>query len=1652
MAGILDYSRYIDLFQTIKDVREHFPNEQLTVDFDINGNNADGWTAEIDFQTLIIDKMSYLPDRTPDFRNSTVIGYFPYGTRPPVANPIFGILQIPAGMYQGPILPDRLEFVPITVLGFTFSRDSEVWQKQMLLIENWTVGVPIGDPRESPDFTPIPGIPSTLTLTAPSSVLKGDPITFRATTDIPLPLNFGSYARFSELVTATFVQQGIGLFQGSTATFSLPTTTRALGTGTFRAQFNGNRGYGAALSNIVNVEVIDGVPLKVDLTLTPNPVTPVRTVNFSASAQSAPGFPTLTANDIQNSGTISALALGVDTGESQSFWFPERTTNFSSGTINTSFLVDESWSPKAISDQNGYTILTGTFVTTSLNYRAVINKDYEIKLDWSGYAPGQARAGSTSTTLSISTTKNLVQALTPLTMTVVDQDNGLNLNTAWTTTNVSFRAGVSLPKTIAATTSQVTFLVNYSPDVNLSDFIIPAIPQGVGTTSTAEVLMPWRLYNYKVLIDRYIPGLVGTKFEFPWLRSLVNVDINTTTNSWSAQAPYTIAATSARSTATANNVLNLTLVSNTLSTTFFTSERRFGYSYPSISYQGRPDALEIQISGQLEITTATGQTHTLTGAVDIFNSSGVNILTRSSPGMAVVSNATPISSINWTQTIPLIFSQGNYTVVPRFMVTSSPGTITQPQFKFNQFQVRLTLVRTPLFVLREIATPGDTSTYTVTQTQQTPEGSLINLDKSWIYNPYHEQYQGTLPQSKEITFRYTNTLTTQVGIENVVNLLDGINGERTAVKFLVNPGEPLVPKHPSGQGEGSRFRPTYPPNSAITTMTFTLAQADVQLNDGYWFIEPNLSARPDLYQLLVQNVTIPPNLGGRGVVTLSTSSVRAKILQPSAQEQRYGVTATTIVSTITPPSTLVFKSPSNLDSVTTGSLFKFNDLVTPPDYNQTFYVAEIDRTNRQIQTDPPWFSVIPNAWDQVKDRSITLINPPDPENYTTAYIGLWSRWFSKPQYNGWSVIRFEKRASGQSSVITTNNSFGVRPGTTFRLLGTSTIYTLVEEETAINAWYFTPNFIPTQSQINENSNRPIILYSDSIKTNQTTFINPINTNSFLADFIPYNLKLGATISELGNRTITGIDVIRNIITFSPAYPTIQDLFVFRNRSVTFINPSSVANTLTLAFTSTELIVNAPGETPWNYSWRTTRNLAQGTYRVTATIVNSLTTGSLATIYYPGNSSNSQTIQTAQAFNADIEAVWDQSNPNYDTITVISNRGNSIDPNHFYTFTNSVQFFNGGLIGTADWVRTPGSFTQQAQRQFAKGLVTATFYILWPGSLNYVRQYNDQILFQPWIYYPVLGKNLSQTTVSELTGSTLTNASIDGLVIQVQNTLTNDATSLEPTGRVSVWGLVGKLSTSGEFISIGAEVPIPLIDSGNANTATLISPNLGLSQAQVRYQKSIYPQADNNFITRFQLKARYLGDDKTQASTGTFIKVIPAVTAQTIINSGSTSTVQLFSYTILNQPLSGVNILALSANGSFDLGFEASGIWHPNIVNIPVRIKFAYSFPQGILPSPPLGPIDTYGPYYSEIFVGPNKNSSPSAFFDWVQIYSDAPRYINRYTYQTQGQLGIPGPILGVPQVPVSTLVISAEITNNQPYEIRVNSINQKTNQYQIIPI
>lgn len=129
MAGVLTLGQWLGGPDNVK-VESTFPSSQRTYSYNFN-QNISGWTFKLDYQTVVVDQISYTRDGEPNFTDSKVVGYFPSGvvsTSSYIAVISSGAGQVnvthPSGLYaeSNGILPDARANVPLLVMSLAWTQ------------------------------------------------------------------------------------------------------------------------------------------------------------------------------------------------------------------------------------------------------------------------------------------------------------------------------------------------------------------------------------------------------------------------------------------------------------------------------------------------------------------------------------------------------------------------------------------------------------------------------------------------------------------------------------------------------------------------------------------------------------------------------------------------------------------------------------------------------------------------------------------------------------------------------------------------------------------------------------------------------------------------------------------------------------------------------------------------------------------------------------------------------------------------------------------------------------------------------------------------------------------------------------------------------------------------------------------------------------------------------------------------------------------------------------------------------------------------------------------------------------------------------------------------------------------------------------------
>lgn len=131
MAGVLTLGQWLGGPDNVK-VESTFPSSQKTYSYDFDQSIV-GWTFKLDYQTVVVDTISYTRDGEPNFTDSRVVGYFPSGTVSTssyiaVISSSAGTVNVthPANLYpdDSGILPDSRANVPLLVMSLAWTNNA----------------------------------------------------------------------------------------------------------------------------------------------------------------------------------------------------------------------------------------------------------------------------------------------------------------------------------------------------------------------------------------------------------------------------------------------------------------------------------------------------------------------------------------------------------------------------------------------------------------------------------------------------------------------------------------------------------------------------------------------------------------------------------------------------------------------------------------------------------------------------------------------------------------------------------------------------------------------------------------------------------------------------------------------------------------------------------------------------------------------------------------------------------------------------------------------------------------------------------------------------------------------------------------------------------------------------------------------------------------------------------------------------------------------------------------------------------------------------------------------------------------------------------------------------------------------------------------
>ena len=163
MSGVLTFAQYVGGPDEVV-VESIFPSNQKTLIYNFN-TDITGWTFSADYQTIVVDQVTFSRNGQPNFSGSTVIGTFPKQEIsgqyvPSVINAVNGTVKVhyPANMYSGPIIPDARKNVPITVFSLTWSDANtppQTVSHRFAFVQCWEPDVVPGDPTLESNYTAI---------------------------------------------------------------------------------------------------------------------------------------------------------------------------------------------------------------------------------------------------------------------------------------------------------------------------------------------------------------------------------------------------------------------------------------------------------------------------------------------------------------------------------------------------------------------------------------------------------------------------------------------------------------------------------------------------------------------------------------------------------------------------------------------------------------------------------------------------------------------------------------------------------------------------------------------------------------------------------------------------------------------------------------------------------------------------------------------------------------------------------------------------------------------------------------------------------------------------------------------------------------------------------------------------------------------------------------------------------------------------------------------------------------------------------------------------------------------------------------------------------------------------------------------------------
>jgi len=1287
MSGVLDWSRYLNLFYTVKDIREHFPLEQEHIVYDFNGLGADGWTGSLNWQTLIIDRMRYDIFNNPKFDESTVIGYYPEGSLTGLTPPQ---LVLPAGMYTGPIIPDSFENVPITVVSFDFEKGTEKFSLQLLLIENWQIGIELGDPRDNADFSPVDGLDSTLLIFKDkNTVLVGDTITLSTESDIPetepLPPNpVVKFYRRTGPVSQVFL--GSAPFINRRSSFTFNSSVVPVSTASFFATFAGTRRYRFERSADIQVDVISGYPLDVNLKLTPSTATINTSILSTASAKISSGFPSTSSIFINNSTTFTVTAKSPFSGEVLN---PVRQNSFfSNAFFETNFITTSGYIPTNL---NLASYVTSNARSDGVNYiySATITKDYTANLAWGPIYPHFIPPGSTSTNLRIITTQTRSEPLIPLTINVIDPSLNQSVNNIFNATTIQLQASSNLDRDQKIAPSAITFDARFSPDYNILDYTSARTPPTPASTSTAKISMrTLYLEKNEVPVVNSNPLMIGKTFKFPGSEVPNNAAVKFDSVD---TGTYTVLSISTLTSGLYSGTNIITISPNWQIHPLSENYRKIGNTTSSKSVPQRSTYQPVSFTwtATSRLIPNVGEGETLTnpyyvgfdftargfpfadlGFPMFWSSEWINTVTNQS----IYLKAGPTATFRYKQTILQQYDA----------LTPRPGTFTNINsgyWRYSVYSDQLYLGPNPDGP-REDDWRAPVGEYFENTTSSFQAKPIIYDDGNFNYDIYQDLIFDRYIRTGTATALYINRGA------NVAEFPAGFNGRRgTELDFpFVNP---------------------------IFPQTFPIEERPPEIVRAQQFGINNPISPTGIDRVLTQTTS-----------SRYLSNQIAKITSQYTFDNAGNVREKDI---------LYFNQlPVN---VTTGTTLVINTVT---------YSVYSTGTNL-VRVDPPWYNHVTGDFTELHDDNIIFSNPSSSEavKYSVhkitemKYVGLGIPYFTGPYV-------FNKIKISNASLLRVGTIFYIQGGPLSPVNKIFSITALADSQGffTISPAYLISSYTETEQWRRDNEtyqyfldfdrNRDIVFYTDPFVSNLLSVEQAKTPNVLVLENIPTNLRLNARFTSTlpafsGTYVITNIDPLRESITVSPSWTSgqLNSLSQWNNKKFTFTNTVSNTSTVILGVATA---VNT--QTNFNTTWSRNMTLEPGTYQVGARLTPVFELGSQAPLRYSTTSTSRFTIQSAPGFIAPLDLEFQSISSTQTRVTMVCNGAVSVDPNHYYVFEEPARFFSQeNLLGTSAWTKTANKLEQRASLVVNNVVLTNSFQVRWAGSMNYNKTFEDQYLFQ-----------------------------------------------------------------------------------------------------------------------------------------------------------------------------------------------------------------------------------------------------------------------------------------------------------------------------------